>query len=385
VNRAYQPKGTKALSSVELRGITKSFASAKGAVTPVLHGVDIAAEAGEFLVLLGPSGCGKSTSLRILAGLESADGGDVLIDGRRVNDVPAAQRRIAMVFQNYALYPHLTVLENIVFGLRVRKVKRDERDRRAREAAELLGLSDHLGRRPAELSGGQRQRVALGRALVSGTKIILMDEPLSNLDAKLRAQMRVELRALQRELGLTVIYVTHDQVEAMTMADRVVVMREGRVEQDATPVDLYREPATVNVAAFIGSPPMNLVPARVVGEGLRLDVDGQPVVPVAVEERAVAEVQLGVRPEDLRLDGTGDAHLPGRVLSTELLGAETLVSVDLGSGAHVVVRAQGLVPAEPGSDVTLGFSVADVRVFARGNGERLAVHASSPAASPARS
>jgi ABC-type sugar transport system ATPase subunit len=171
----------------------------------------------------------------------------------------------------------------------------------------------------------------------------------------------------------------------MTMADRVVVMREGRVEQDATPVDLYREPATVNVASFIGSPPMNLVPARVVGDGLRLDVDGQPVVPVVVEERAVAEVQLGVRPEDLRLDGTGDAQLPGRVLATELLGAETLVSVDLGSGTHVVVRAQGLVPAEPGSDVTLGFSASDVRVFARGNGERLAVHSSSPAASPARS
>ena len=368
------------MSSVELRGITKAFPGSKGQATPVLHGVDIAAEAGEFLVLLGPSGCGKSTSLRILAGLDHADDGDILIDGQRVNDVPAAQRRIAMVFQNYALYPHLSVLENIVFGLRVRKVKKAERVAKAREAAEMLGLQDHLGRRPAELSGGQRQRVALGRALVSGTKIMLMDEPLSNLDAKLRAQMRIELRALQRQLGLTVIYVTHDQVEAMTMADRVVVMRDGVVEQDATPIELYREPATVNVASFIGSPPMNFLRARVVPDGLSVDLAAAPfTLRAVVEEGAVAEVHVGIRPEDVRLDGTGDATLTGSVLATELLGAETLLTLDLGEGETFVVRTPGLVPLELGTPVTVAFSLQDTRVFARSTGQRVAVRPASSA------
>ena len=373
------------MSSVELRGITKAFENAKGHATPVLHGVNITAGAGEFLVLLGPSGCGKSTSLRILAGLEHADDGDVLIDGQRVNDVAAAQRRIAMVFQNYALYPHLNVLENIVFGLRVRKVKKAEREAKARETAEMLGLQDHLGRRPAELSGGQRQRVALGRALVSGTKILLMDEPLSNLDAKLRAQMRVELRALQRQLELTVIYVTHDQVEAMTMADRVVVMRDGVVEQDATPIDLYREPATVNVASFIGSPPMNLLRARVVPEGLDVDVaSGQCIIPAAVEEGAVAEVHVGIRPEDVRLDGTGDVTITGRVLATELLGAETLVTLELGHGEPFVVRAPGLVPLEPGARMMVAFSLQDARVFARSTGQRVVVRPATASTSASR-
>ena len=345
------------MSSVELRQITKSFVDATGRRTEVLHGVDITAEAGEFLVLLGPSGCGKSTSLRILAGLEDADGGDIVIDGKRVNDTPAAERQIAMVFQNYALYPHLTVLENIVFGLRVRKVKKTERERRARDAAELLGLTEQLHKRPAEMSGGQRQRVALGRALVSGTRIVLMDEPLSNLDAKLRAQMRVELRALQRELGLTVIYVTHDQVEAMTMADRVVVMRGGRVEQAASPVELYREPATSAVASFIGSPPMNLLPGRVAADGIVLSLAGRELsLPLRVEERAVTELEVGIRPEDVHLDGDGTV-LTGTVLSVELLGAETLIGLDVGASTPIVVRAPGLVPCEVGAEQRVGLAV----------------------------
>lgn len=366
------------MASVELRGVTKSFGDGKSQTTQVLHGVDIAAESGEFLVLLGPSGCGKSTSLRILAGLEDADDGDVLIDGQRCNDVPAARRRIAMVFQNYALYPHLNVFENIVFGLRVRRVERDERARRAHEAAQLLGLEDHLKRRPAELSGGQRQRVALGRALVSGATVVLMDEPLSNLDAKLRAEMRLELRALQRRLELTVVYVTHDQVEAMTMADRVVVMREGRIEQDATPIELYREPATATVAAFIGSPPMNLLPGRLGADTVELQLPEQRVVlPARVEEGAVMEVHVGVRPEDLQLDGIGDASMSGTVRATELLGAETLVSIDVGLDQLLMARAPGIVQLADDAPVDVGLRLSDVRIFARGTGQRLALQPST--------
>ncbi len=258
-------------TSLTLRGIDKFFPS-PGSATPVQVLFDFSFETrpGQFVVFLGPSGCGKSTALRLIAGLEQPQAGDIVIDGRVVNKVPAARRRLAMVFQSYALFPHLSVSENILFGLKVRRVPRKECNQRLERVAAQLELTDYLKRKPLQLSGGQRQRVALGRALVSGASLILMDEPLSNLDAKLRQQMRLELRDLQRELGLTVIYVTHDQVEAMTMADQVVVMREGRVDQVADPWTLYRFPCRTDVARFIGSPPMNLIPCQVTEEGLRV-------------------------------------------------------------------------------------------------------------------
>jgi ABC-type sugar transport system ATPase subunit len=365
------------LSSVELVNVTKGFGDVE-----VLHGVSMAAESGEFLVLLGPSGCGKSTSLRIMAGLERANSGDVLIAGDRVNDLPAAKRRTAMVFQNYALYPHLSVAENIVFGLRVRRVERGERDRRLAQVAEMLDLTPYLDRKPAELSGGQRQRVALGRALVSQAKVILMDEPLSNLDAKLRQQMRVDLRALQRELGLTVVYVTHDQVEAMTMADRVVVMRDGSVEQVATPVELYQHPATSWVARFIGSPPMNLLPGRVRDGQVFLDAavgtgktEGtaparlSAAVPPAADHSS--EVLVGVRPEDVRLDGQGDLLVPGTVRSVEILGADSLIALDTGASELLVARVPGISAITVGQEASAGIAIASLALFDRESGQRV--------------
>ena len=371
------------MSSVELAQVTKRF----GDVT-VLHEVSMAAQSGEFLVLLGPSGCGKSTSLRIMAGLERADEGDVLIAGDRVNDVPAARRRTAMVFQNYALYPHLSVAENIVFGLRVRKVARAEREARLRQVAEMLDLVPYLDRKPAELSGGQRQRVALGRALVSRAKVILMDEPLSNLDAKLRQQMRVDLRALQRELGLTVVYVTHDQVEAMTMADRVVVMRDGRVEQVATPVELYQEPASAWVARFIGSPPMNLLPGAVAGGRVAITPGEASASPEQADRADAEDVWVGIRPEEVRLvpegdsahgaaAGTGvpgdDDHLrvPGVVRSVEILGADTLVAVEVGCPDAVVARVPGISGLAVGQQVVALLRRRSLTLFDRDSGRRL--------------
>jgi len=367
------------LSGVELRNVCKSFVSKNHRRTTVLHGVSFAAEPGEFLVLLGPSGCGKSTSLRIIAGLDAADSGDVLIGGQRVNDVPASRRGVAMVFQNYALYPHLSVAENIIFGLKVRKVPKEERERRLREAAEMLDLLPYLGRRPHELSGGQRQRVALGRALVSRAQVILMDEPLSNLDAKLRAQMRTDLRSLQRELRLTVVYVTHDQVEAMTMADRVVVMRDGHVEQVADPITLYSEPATEAVARFVGSPPMNLVPARAEAGRITLELD-QPVT-VRLSLDVTGEVHVGVRPEDVTLGG-GDVQLNGTVRNVEILGADSLLAVDLG-GHTLTVRVQGMTEVRHGDQVTLGLPLSRLSVFAADTGHRVGPNRSVPAVSAA--
>ncbi|ANS77875.1 Maltose maltodextrin transport ATP-binding protein malK [Serinicoccus hydrothermalis] len=362
------------MSEVQLSGVTKSFPDGHGGRTDVLHGVDILAPSGEFVVLLGPSGCGKSTSLRIIAGLESATGGDVLIDGERVNDVPAAKRSIAMVFQNYALYPHLSVMENIVFGLRVRRVGRAERQERGLEAARKVGLEAYLDRKPSQLSGGQRQRAALARALVSDAKVVLMDEPLSNLDAKLRHQMRIELRTLQRELGLTVIYVTHDQVEAMTMADHVVVMRDGFVAQAAAPVDLYTEPADTDVASFIGSPPMNLLPAR--GSDAGLTVSGHPR-PWSLDAPVDTDVVVGIRPESLALDGTGPLEVLGRVRTAEVLGAETLLTLEGPGGDTFVARLPGISRIGTGTDVRLTTTPDDLRFFDPRTGRSLTTPASA--------
>lgn len=306
-----------------------------------LDNVSFSVAAGEFAVLLGPSGCGKSTCLRIAAGLEQPDAGRVEIGGRDVTDLPPAQRGVAMVFQSYALFPHLSVAENIVFGLRARKVPGAERGRSMDAAASMLGLGPFLARKPAQLSGGQQQRVALGRAVVAQARICLMDEPLSNLDAQLRADMRREILALQRRLGMTMLYVTHDQTEAMAMADQVVLLRNGRVEQDAPPATLYAEPTTRFAAGFIGTPPMNLLPAAALGPA------------------PAGATSVGIRPEALRI---GQGGLPCTVEHAEYLGADTNVAVVL-AGVRVVARVPGRVALADGCAVTLGFDPAERHFF----------------------
>ncbi|MDM0023209.1 ABC transporter ATP-binding protein [Variovorax saccharolyticus] len=320
------------MSSIELTNIAKSWGDATA-----LHAVNLHIEPGSFCVLLGPSGCGKSTTLRILAGLETASAGQVLIDGRDVTRLPPAERGIAMVFQNYALFPHLSVAENIGFGLSVRKTPAAESTRRLREVAALLGLETLLERKPAQLSGGQQQRVALGRALVAQAKVCLMDEPLSNLDAQLRQDMRRELRELQRQLGLTVVYVTHDQTEAMSMADQVVLLNRGRVEQAGMPRELYARPATTFAARFIGTPAMNLVAleaGRIAGSEVDLGLQA---------------ATLGVRPEAIALDPLG---IPATVQSLEYLGADLVLRCAVGSQV-LLVRTAGQHRAEPGDRVGL--------------------------------
>jgi len=299
------------MSRVELNGVCRRF----GTHTAV-DGVNLVAEPGEFVALLGPSGCGKSTTLRLLAGLEPCDGGSIRIGGVDRTHAPPAQRGVAMVFQNYALFPHLSVADNIVFGLSVRRVPAAERQRRLARAADLLGLGPYLDRKPSQLSGGQRQRVALGRAIVAEAPVCLMDEPLSNLDAQLRQQMRAEIRELQQRLGITMLYVTHDQTEAMTMADKVVLMRAGKVEQQGSPQDLYGHPQTSFVAGFIGSPAMNLFPASLL-------------------QQRDPDMLVGVRPEDMVID-LDAPKLRARVVAVEYLGAESLVICEAGEATAAV-------------------------------------------------
>ena len=307
-----------------------------------VHDLSLEIGDGEFVVLVGPSGCGKTTALRMVAGLEDITGGRVSIGGRVVNDLTPKERDIAMVFQNYALYPHLSVADNIAFGLRLRRTPKDIVDERVEWAGKLLGLTPYLHRRPKELSGGQRQRVAMGRAIVRQPQVFLMDEPLSNLDAKLRVQMRAEIARIQHDVGVTTIYVTHDQVEAMTMGDRVAVMRRGELQQMAEPQKLYNAPNNLFVASFIGSPAMNIVEADVVrsGEGIAVRIEDQELpVPEDVTRRRPAlsgyvgrKLALGIRPEHLE-DGillrNGGARLKGRVLITEALGSEILAHVEM--------------------------------------------------------
>src|SRR6478609_5214409 len=307
------------MSAITLDHVSKNW----GAMRAVAD-VSLTAEAGSLLVLLGPSGCGKSTTLRLIAGLEQPDGGSIAIGSTDVTHLTPAQRKISMVFQSYALFPHLSVAENIVFGLRVRRVSRVVRDARLKRVADIVGLAQLLDRKPSQLSGGQRQRVALGRAIVAEARVCLMDEPLSNLDAKLRHEMRTEIRALQQRLGMTMIYVTHDQTEAMTMADRVVLMRDGRIEQNGSPEELYNRPATAFTARFIGTPPMNLV-----RQGDRL---------------------IGVRPEHVRIAADGD-HV-ARVKAVEHLGADSIVLCEI-DGQPISVRLEGFSKVQPGDDVRL--------------------------------
>jgi sn-glycerol 3-phosphate transport system ATP-binding protein len=316
-----------------------------GAVA-ALDRVSISVEPGHFTVLLGPSGCGKTTCLRIVAGLETATAGRVEIGGRDVTNLPPAVRGVAMVFQSYALFPHLNVAENIAFGLKARRIARPERTRRLRRAAEILGIAPLLDRKPGQLSGGQQQRVALGRAIVAEAPVCLMDEPLSNLDAQLRAEMRREILALQRRLGITMLYVTHDQTEAMSMADRIVLMRGGRVEQDAPPAEIYAHPATTFAARFVGTPPMNLFPLDRVEFGLAVRGTNWPIVAAA---DGTGDLIGGIRPENLRL---ADRGIAARVELAEYLGAETILDCTAGE-AHLLARLPGRVDIGRGSDVHL--------------------------------
>ena len=346
--------------------MSKHWTTAHGVVNAV-HELSFDLQPGTLNVLLGPSGCGKSTTLRLIAGLENADAGAIIIAGRDVTRLPPAQRSIAMVFQSYALFPHLTVAENIVFGLRVRKVGSGDRDRRLARVADLLGLSALLARKPSQLSGGQQQRVALGRAIINEAPVCLMDEPLSNLDAQLRAEMRAEIRALQRKLGITMVYVTHDQVEAMSMADRVILLNQGRIEQNGAPVELYEEPANTFVARFIGTPPMNLLALAPHPDGVAIDgTDGPAVLP-----GECAGGSLGVRPEhiEVRLDRGHAAVVEG----VEYLGGDSLITCRLGA-ARVAVRVQGGVGFNRNDPVRLGWAGGAMQYFDT-SGSRAAVPA----------
>jgi len=342
---------------IELEKVSKSW----GEVCAV-DKVSFTAQASELLVVLGPSGCGKSTILRLIAGLESVSTGTIQINGLNVTNLPPAKRNVSMVFQSYALFPHLNVAENIVFGLKVRRLEAAERRRRLERATELLGLQGLLQRKPAELSGGQRQRVALGRAIVSEAPVCLMDEPLSNLDAKLRHEMRREIRSLQQRLGITMIYVTHDQVEAMTMADKIVLLNAGHVEQFARPEDLYARPATLFAAGFIGTPPMNLLPLSDVelAEWARSNLAGN------LPQSPLDGLMLGVRPEKITLADSGPT---AEVISLEYLGADSLIACRL-AGREATIRLSGKVRLEPGERIHLSWPAAESHLFDGGSGRR---------------
>jgi len=359
------------LSAIIAEGLSKHWTTAQGQV----HAVDalsFAFDEGTLNVLLGPSGCGKSTTLRLIAGLERADAGRIRIAGRDVTGRPPAERNIAMVFQSYALFPHLSVAENIVFGLRVRKVAAADIERRLQKVASLLGLSKLLDRKPGQLSGGQQQRVALGRAIIAEAPVCLMDEPLSNLDAQLRQEMRAEIRSLQRTLGITMVYVTHDQVEAMSMADRVVLLNAGRMEQNGTPAELYETPANTFVARFIGTPPMNLMPLVAGNGGAVIEGTSGPVI----AEHDMAGHTLGVRPEHLSL--AFERGVRAEVVATEYLGADSLLSCRVGA-ATIAVRSPGRVALGAG-DVTWLAWVPGAQHFFTADGRRAPVRtASEPA------
>jgi multiple sugar transport system ATP-binding protein len=341
-------------------------------LTRPVDSLDLEIGDGEFLVLVGPSGCGKSTTLRMLAGLEPIDDGYVHIGGRDVTFVPPKDRDIAMVFQSYALYPHMTVAENIGFHLKIKKMKKRERATRVREAARILDLEELLDRKPANLSGGQRQRVAMGRAIVREPQVFLMDEPLSNLDAKLRVQTRTQIAALQRSLGVTTVYVTHDQIEAMTMGDRVAVMHQGVLQQCATPRELFTDPVNAFVAGFIGSPAMNLLSARTTEAGA---THGSLTVPLTPAQRAALSspaVTIGVRPNDLDIADLTNDGLAASVEFVEELGSEAfLYCVADGSNEPVVARTDGLSSLRPGDRVDLVPRPAGVYLFDTATGLRL--------------
>jgi len=345
------------MAKIELQGLVKEYGK-----TRAVHGIDLTIEDGEFVVFVGPSGCGKSTTLRMIAGLEDISGGKLLIGDEVVNQRAPKQRNIAMVFQNYAIYPHMTVGQNIGFGLYTSKLSKAEKQKRIAQAGKILGLEKLLDRRPAALSGGQRQRVAIGRAMVRDPVAFLFDEPLSNLDAQLRSQMRMEIKSLHRRLGTTIVYVTHDQVEAMTMADKIVVMRDGDILQVGTPTDLYENPVDVFTARFIGSPSMNMVEGQVAG-GV-LTVEGVQIGGLTLPAHQ-GKVLIGLRPHDLIVaEGTGGAGLSGSgmVEAVEPLGSETLVHLRLGNNL-VIATAPGRVVPAIGSTVSVQAEPGSLYLF----------------------
>ncbi|MFQ5894575.1 MAG: ABC transporter ATP-binding protein [Nitrospinota bacterium] len=357
-----------------LENLTKRF----GEVTAVKD-VNLAIHDREFVVLLGPSGCGKTTTLRLIAGLEDVTSGNIYLDGRRLNDVLPRDRNIAMVFQNYALYPHMTVYKNMAFGLKLRRLPKEQIDERVNRVASILGIGELLGRRPRQLSGGQRQRVAVGRAIVRDPRVFLFDEPLSNLDAKLRVQTRVELRKLHHRLNATSVYVTHDQVEAMTMGDRIVIMLDATVQQVGTPMEVYRRPANQFVAGFIGSPAMNFLPARVRAADGRLFFEGKgfrvPVPPEGargVEDFRDREVAFGVRPEDLRLDMGGGAEgaFEAAVGIVQPVGSDIFLELDV-EGESLTARVEASAKVREGQRLRLAPVPGRVHAFDPASGRAI--------------
>ncbi|WP_334174637.1 sn-glycerol-3-phosphate ABC transporter ATP-binding protein UgpC [Pseudoxanthobacter sp.] len=353
------------MADLTLKHVMKSYGGLQ-----ILHGIDLEIKSGEFIVFVGPSGCGKSTLLRSIAGLEEISSGELRIDGELMNDVPPSRRGIAMVFQSYALYPHMTVFDNMAFGMKIAGESRAEIDRRVRQAAEILQLTPYLGRVPKALSGGQRQRVAIGRAIVRNPKVFLFDEPLSNLDAALRVATRIEIARLKASMPqTTMIYVTHDQVEAMTLADRIVVLKDGRIEQVGAPVDLYRAPANLFVARFIGSPAMNIVPARIETAGAETVVRpaaGKAVaVPLATPASAQgAAISFGVRPEDLRATDSDDYLFEARVDLVEQLGEVQLVYLDSGDpDCPLIAKLPGQAAVARGDRLRLTADAARLHLF----------------------
>ena len=353
------------MAKVQLRDVRKSYITDE-----VIHGVSIDVADGEFIVIVGPSGCGKSTLLRMVAGLEAITAGEIVIGDRVVNTLEPKDRDIAMVFQNYALYPHMSVYDNMAYGLKIRGLAKPDIEARVKRAAGILELAPLLERKPRQLSGGQRQRVAMGRAIVREPAVFLFDEPLSNLDAKLRVQMRFEIQKLHRRLGTTSMYVTHDQVEAMTLAQRMIVMNAGRAEQIGTPMEVYENPATVFVAGFIGSPAMNFLDGKSDGND-RVALDGGGSVPIAAKLAAGRELTVGVRPEHLTPCKPSEANLVGSVEMVEALGADTLVHVSV-AGRTAIARLPHGSAAEIGEPIALAAARDRIYLFDAGTGARIA-------------
>jgi len=345
------------MTSIVLERVTKEYATSSAIKATAVRDISFTIESGSFTVLLGPSGCGKSTTLRMIAGLETPPSGRILMDGRDVTHLSPAQRRVAMVFQSYALFPHLSVRENILFGLKVRREPAQHHAKRLDKVAHLLGLHTLLERKPAQLSGGQQQRVALGRAVISEASVCLMDEPLSNLDAQLRHEMRREIRRLQQELGITMVYVTHDQTEAMSMADRVVLLRGGEIEQYDTPDALYAQPASIFSARFIGTPPMNVIDLEGSGGAIRIKGMADPVPGNAPAQA----VRIGVRPEHVALMPQGP--IAAQVQSVEYFGADSILLCDVGSHSGFAVRVAGHLRAQHGDAVRLAWDGGQQHFF----------------------
>ncbi len=353
------------MAQVELSNVSKQFGATK-----VVHGISLKIEDNEFIFLVGPSGCGKSTVLRMIAGLESVSGGEIRIGGRPVNQVAPKDRNVAMVFQNYALYPHMSVYENMAFSLKMAGESREEIERKVREAAEILELTPYLERKPAALSGGQRQRVAMGRAIVRSPSVFLFDEPLSNLDAQLRTQMRMELKKLHLKMNTTTIYVTHDQIEAMTLADRIVILKDGHIQQVGSPIEVFERPVNRFVAGFIGNPPINMLSATITGSGvsttlvlgsLRLPIPPQPAC------QDGQKVLAGIRPDAIEIGDSlarlgADWHVEAEVVLAEILGGHSLLEFTVG-GNTMIAELEGRIIARPKEKVTLGFDLDRLLLF----------------------